>query len=84
MSSSRSCTSTQDSTAASRKDVNQNIFNQCINASDKSWGVARIPNVENKSITQDEALVLESNYDLEDAFVKTLQDNIIIPFLSAN
>ena len=84
MSSSRSCTSTNDSTAASRKDVNQKIFNQGIKASDKSFGVARIPNVENESITQDEALVFERNYDSEGAFVKTLQDNIIIPFLSAN
>ena len=84
MSSSRSCTSTHDSTAASRKDVNQTIFNQGIKTSDKSLGVARIPNVENESITQDEALVFESNYELEGAFVKTLQDNIIIPFLTAN
>ena len=80
-----SCTLTNDSTAASRKDVNQTIFNQGIKTSDKSLGVARIPNVENESITQDEAIVFEIDYDQsEDAFMNTVQEKIIIPFMTAN
>ena len=84
-SSPRTLISTFQSQAASRRDVNQIIFNQCICESDRLLGVARIPNVEKESITQDEAIVFEIDYDQsEDAFMNTVQEKIIIPFMTAN
>ena len=93
----RSRISTHCSTAASRPDVNQVIFEQCIlvNENDPSLRVAKILNVEDGSITEAEASVFGSpdalergkgqfNASNESAFVKNLQEQIIMPFLTAN
>ena len=93
----RSRISTHCSTAASRPDVNQVIFEQCIlvNENDPSLSVAKILNVEDGSITEAEASVFGSpdalergkgqfNASNESAFVKNLQEQIIMPYLTAN
>ena len=96
-SSPRTLISTFQSQAASRRDVNQIIFNQCIlvNQNDRFLRVAKILNVEDGSITEAEASVFGSpdalkrgkgkfNASNESAFVKNLQEQIIMPFLTAN
>ena len=80
------CSSTflHSTTAASDPFVNQNIFYHCIIPLPVPWTVARITDVEDESITEEEASVLYHPNVSESNFLTNIQDKIIAPYLTSN